>query len=44
MAVAAMRRKVLAIDMLEENLAFINLSLHEAKLYNFVKLVHNAIR
>ena len=40
----SMKRNVVAVDMMEDNLAHIKRSLIEAKLTDYVQLVNNAIR
>ena len=42
--VATMRRKVLAVDMMSDNLAYIKKSLQMANLTQYVQLIHNALR
>ena len=42
--VANMKRKVVAVDMMEDNLAYIKKSLIEADILEYVQLVHNAVR
>ena len=42
--VATMRRKVLAVDMMSDNLAYIRKSLQMANLTQYVQLIHNALR
>ena len=44
LAVAAMRRKVVAVDMMMDNLAYIRESLSRSGLTAFVQLVNNALR
>ena len=44
LAVAAMRRQVVAVDMMMDNLAYIRESLARAGLTAFVQLVNNAVR
>ena len=39
-----MRRRVLAIDMMEDNLAFIRESLRQRSLSGFVELINNGLR
>ena len=42
--VASMRRRVVAVDMMRDNLAYIKTSLIKAGLDNYVEMIHNAIR
>ena len=42
--VASMRRRVVAVDMMRDNLAYIKTSLNQAGLDSYVKLVNNAVR
>ena len=42
--VASMRRRVVAVDMMMDNLVFIKTSLSQGSLDNYVELVHNAVR
>ena len=42
--VASMRRRVVAVDMMRDNLAYIKTSLNKAGLDNYVEMIHNAIR
>ena len=42
--VASMRRRVVAVDMMRDNLAYIKTSLNKAGLDNNVEMIHNAIR
>ena len=42
--VANMKRKVVAVDMMEDNLAYIKKSLIDADILEYVQLVHNAVR
>ena len=39
-----MKRKVVAVDMMVDNLAHIKKSLIEANILDYVQLVHNAVR
>ena len=42
--VASMRRRVVAVDMMRDNLAYIKTSLDQASLESYVEMVHNAVR
>ena len=42
--VASMGRKVVAVDMMEDNLGYIKTSLIKSNLTQYVELVHNAVR
>ena len=42
--VASMRRRVVAVDMMRDNLAYIKTSLAQAGLDNYVEMVNNAVR
>ena len=42
--VASMRRRVVAVDMMRDNLAYIKTSLAQASLESYVEMVHNAVR
>ena len=42
--VASMRRRVVAVDMMMDNLAYIKTSLAQAGLESNVEMVHNAVR
>ena len=42
--VASMRRRVVAVDMMRDNLAYIKTSLSQAGLVSYVELVNNAVR
>ena len=42
--VASMRRRVVAVDMMRDNLAYIKTSLAQASLDDYVEMVHNAVR
>ena len=42
--VASMRRQVVAVDMMKENLHYIRMSLWKAGLLDFVHLVNRAVR
>ena len=42
--VASMRRRVVAVDMMRDNLAYIKTSLSQAGLDSYVEMVNNAIR
>ena len=42
--VASMKRKVVAVDMMEDNLGYIKTSLIKSNLTQYVELVHNAVR
>ena len=42
--VASMRRSVVAVDMMRDNLAYIKTSLAQAGLESYVEMVHNAVR
>ena len=44
LAVASLKRPVIAVDMMADNLAFIRESLKRAKLTDYVELINNAIR
>ena len=42
--VASMRRRVVAVDMMRDNLAYIKTSLSQAGLDTYVEMVNNAVR
>ena len=42
--VASMRRRVVAVDLMSDNLAYIKTSLSQAGLDSYVELVNNAVR
>ena len=42
--VASMRRRVVAVDMMRDNLAYIKTSLSQAGLESYVEMVNNAVR
>ena len=42
--VASMRRRVVAVDMMRDNLAYIKTSLAQAGLESYVEMVNNAVR
>ena len=42
--VASMRRRVVAVDMMRDNLAYIKTSLAQSSLESYVEMVHNAVR
>ena len=42
--VASMRRRVVAVDMMRDNLAYIKTSLNQSGLQGYVELVNNAVR
>ena len=42
--VASMRRRVVAVDMMRDNLAYIKTSLAQASLESYVEMVNNAVR
>ena len=42
--VASMGRRVVAVDMMRDNLAYIKTSLVQASLESYVEMVHNAVR
>ena len=42
--VASMKRNVVAVDMMEDNLGYIKTSLIKSNLTQYVQLVHNAVR
>ena len=42
--VASMRRRVVAVDMMRDNLAYIKTSLSQAGLDSYVEMVNNAVR
>ena len=42
--VASMRRRVVAVDMMRDNLAYIKTSLAQAGLDSYVEMVNNAVR
>ena len=42
--VASMRRRVVAVDMMRDNLAYIKTSLSQADLDTYIEMVNNAVR